>query len=50
MDVDTLASMLSKTTSLLPDALFATLGMPRTDESIKEAKHVSPIVKALSYA
>ncbi|KAG6840935.1 hypothetical protein C0991_003193 [Blastosporella zonata] len=36
---DTLASMLSKTTSLLPDALFASLGMPRADESIQEAKH-----------
>ncbi|KAF8072123.1 Sec34-like family-domain-containing protein [Lyophyllum atratum] len=36
---DTLASMLSRTTSLLPDALFASLGMPRADESIKEAKH-----------
>ncbi|GLB40619.1 putative sec34-like family protein [Lyophyllum shimeji] len=36
---DTLASMLSKTTSLLPDALFASLGMPRTDESITDAKH-----------
>ncbi|KAG6910078.1 hypothetical protein DXG01_013130, partial [Tephrocybe rancida] len=36
---DTLASMLSKTTSLLPDALFTSLGMPRTDESIQEAKH-----------
>ncbi|KAF5381998.1 hypothetical protein D9615_004200 [Tricholomella constricta] len=36
---DTLALMLSRTTSLLPDALFASLGMPRADESIKEAKH-----------
>ncbi|RDB16287.1 Conserved oligomeric Golgi complex subunit 3 [Hypsizygus marmoreus] len=36
---DTLASMLSRTTSLLPDALFASLGMPRADESIKGAKH-----------
>ncbi|KAG5651929.1 hypothetical protein H0H81_006911 [Sphagnurus paluster] len=36
---DTLASMLSRTTSLLPDALFASLGMPRADESIREAKH-----------
>ncbi|KAH0584972.1 Conserved oligomeric Golgi complex subunit 3 [Termitomyces sp. J132] len=36
---DTLATMLSKTTSLLPDALFASLGMPRIDESIQEAKH-----------
>ncbi|KAG6878890.1 hypothetical protein C0992_006827 [Termitomyces sp. T32_za158] len=36
---DTLATMLSKTTSLLPDALFSPLGMPRIDESIQEAKH-----------
>ncbi|KAG6900069.1 hypothetical protein C0993_003419 [Termitomyces sp. T159_Od127] len=36
---DTLATMLSKTTSLLPDALFSSLGMPRMDESIQEAKH-----------
>ncbi|KAG6873047.1 hypothetical protein C0995_003804 [Termitomyces sp. Mi166 len=36
---DALATMLSKTTSLLPDALFASLGMPRIDESIQEAKH-----------
>lgn len=41
---DTLASMLSKTTSLLPDALFASLGMPRSGESIKEAKHVRPLL------
>jgi hypothetical protein len=33
--------MLGKTTSLLPNALFASLGMPRTEESITEAKHVS---------
>jgi hypothetical protein len=37
---DTLASMLSRTTSLLPDALFASLGMPRAGESIREAQHV----------
>lgn len=37
---DTLASMLSRTTSLLPDALFATLGMPRSEDTIREAKHV----------
>lgn len=36
---DTLASMLSRTTSLLPDALFATLGMPRSEDTIREAKH-----------
>ncbi|KAJ7057953.1 Sec34-like family-domain-containing protein [Mycena amicta] len=36
---DTLASMLNRTTSLLPGALFASLGMPRTDEGIRDAKH-----------
>ncbi|KAJ7111549.1 Sec34-like family-domain-containing protein [Mycena crocata] len=36
---DTLASMLNRTTSLLPGALFASLGMPRTEEGIRDAKH-----------
>ncbi|KAH7923166.1 Sec34-domain-containing protein [Leucogyrophana mollusca] len=36
---DTLASILNKTTSLLPDALFASLGMPRGHESITDARH-----------
>ena len=41
---DTLASMLGRTTSLLPNALFASLGMPR-EESMSDVKHVSiPIV------
>ncbi|CAL1706078.1 unnamed protein product [Somion occarium] len=35
---DTLASMLGKTTSLLPNALFASLGMPR-DENLTDVKH-----------
>ncbi|KAF8638150.1 hypothetical protein AX17_002407 [Amanita inopinata Kibby_2008] len=35
---DTLASMLNKTTSLFPDALFATLGIPRSEDSIRGAK------------
>ncbi|KAJ7187957.1 Sec34-like family-domain-containing protein [Mycena filopes] len=35
---DALASML-KTTSLLPGALFASLGMPRGEEGIRDAKH-----------
>ncbi|KDQ55621.1 hypothetical protein JAAARDRAFT_59617 [Jaapia argillacea MUCL 33604] len=35
---DTLASMLNRTTSLLPDALFASLGMPRSDETITDAR------------
>ncbi|KAF7376406.1 Sec34-domain-containing protein [Mycena sanguinolenta] len=36
---DTLASMLNRTTSLLPGALFASLGMPRSEEGIRDAKH-----------
>lgn len=39
--IETLASMLNKTTFLLPGALFASLGMPRADESIKDAKQVN---------
>ncbi|KAI0784704.1 Sec34-like family-domain-containing protein [Abortiporus biennis] len=35
---DTLASMLGKTTSLLPSALFASLGMPR-EENLTDVKH-----------
>ncbi|KAF7790075.1 hypothetical protein EIP86_001025 [Pleurotus ostreatoroseus] len=35
---DTLASMLSKTTSLLPNALFASLGMPK-EENLADVKH-----------
>lgn len=47
--VERLATMLNKTTSLLPDALFASLGMPRTDQSIVEAKHVSLDTLQYSY-
>ncbi|KAK7005778.1 Sec34-domain-containing protein [Favolaschia claudopus] len=36
---DTLAIMLNKTTSLIPGALFASLGMPRGEEGIRDAKH-----------
>ncbi|KAJ7731297.1 Sec34-like family-domain-containing protein [Mycena maculata] len=36
---DTLASMLNRTTALLPGALFASLGMPRSEEGIRDAKH-----------
>ncbi|TFK66890.1 Sec34-domain-containing protein [Pluteus cervinus] len=36
---DALAMMLSRTTSLLPEALFASLGMPKNEESIRDAKH-----------
>ncbi|KAF9227177.1 Sec34-domain-containing protein [Gyrodon lividus] len=42
MDVgmtDTLASILNRTTALLPDALFASLGMPRGHKSITDARH-----------
>ncbi|KAH9949100.1 Sec34-like family-domain-containing protein [Amylocystis lapponica] len=35
---DTLTSMLGKTTSLLPNALFASLGMPR-DENMTDVRH-----------
>ncbi|KAI0694271.1 Sec34-domain-containing protein [Cytidiella melzeri] len=35
---ETLASMLGRTTSLLPNALFASLGMPR-QESLTDVKH-----------
>ncbi|KAJ7504805.1 Sec34-like family-domain-containing protein [Mycena galericulata] len=37
---DTLATMLNRTTALLPGALFASLGMPRGgEEGIRDAKH-----------
>ncbi|KAJ7637031.1 Sec34-like family-domain-containing protein [Roridomyces roridus] len=36
---DTLATMLNQTTSLLPGALFASLGMPRNEEGIRDARH-----------
>lgn len=39
--LDALAMMLSGATSLFPDALFATLGMPKGEENIKDAKQVS---------
>ena len=38
--IDALASMLSKTTSLFPNALFTTLGIPRAEDSIQGAKSV----------
>jgi conserved oligomeric Golgi complex subunit 3 len=31
--------MLSRTTSLLPNSLFASLGMPRSDDTMTDAKH-----------
>ncbi|KAH0828023.1 Sec34-like family-domain-containing protein [Lanmaoa asiatica] len=36
---DALASIFNKTTALLPDALFASLGMPRGYESMTDARH-----------
>ena len=38
---DTLAAMVSHTTSMLPDARVASLGMPGGDADILDAKHVS---------
>lgn len=37
---ETLASMLGRTTSLLPNALLTSLGMPR-DEDLTDVRHVS---------
>lgn len=37
---ETLASVLNRTSALLPSALFVSLGMPRADESIGDAKTV----------
>ncbi|KAI6121799.1 Sec34-like family-domain-containing protein [Pisolithus sp. B1] len=36
---DTVTSILSKTTALLPEALFTSLGMPRGHERIRDTKH-----------
>lgn len=38
--IDALTSIFNRTTALLPDALFASLGMPRGYESITDARHV----------
>ncbi|THH03324.1 hypothetical protein EW146_g10464 [Bondarzewia mesenterica] len=38
---DTLASMLNRTTSYLPNSVFQSLGMPQGDENIMDAKHAS---------
>jgi hypothetical protein len=35
---ETLASILNRTTSLLPNALLASFGMPRGDENLGDAK------------
>ncbi len=37
---ETLASMLGRTTSLLPNAFMTSLGMPR-DEDLSDIRHVS---------
>lgn len=37
---DALSSVLNRTTSLLPSALFASLGMPKKEEGIHEARDV----------
>lgn len=44
---ETLASILNRTTSLLPNALFASLGMSRADGDYGDAKHVSQILLLL---
>lgn len=36
---DTLASVLNRTTALLPDALFASLGMPRGHDTLSDSRH-----------
>ncbi|KAG1832391.1 Sec34-like family-domain-containing protein [Suillus variegatus] len=36
---DTLASVLNRTTALLPDALFASLGMPRGHDTFSDSRH-----------
>ncbi|KAG1751418.1 Sec34-like family-domain-containing protein [Suillus paluster] len=36
---DTLASVLNRTTALLPDALFASLGMPRGHDILSDSRH-----------
>lgn len=38
---DTLTSILGKTTSMIPNALFASLGMPR-DENMNDVRLVRP--------
>lgn len=32
--------MLNRTTSILPEGLFASLGVPRADENLRDVKHV----------
>jgi hypothetical protein len=46
---DTLASVLTRTSALIPSALFASLGMPRADENIGDAKLVRPPSRASSH-
>ncbi|KAF6744945.1 COG3 protein [Ephemerocybe angulata] len=35
----TLTTMLNRTTSILPEGLFASLGVPRADENLRDVKH-----------
>ena len=41
--------MLGRTTSLLPNALFASLGMPR-EENLADVKHVSARPTSISFS
>lgn len=36
----TLSTMLNRTTSILPEGLFASLGVPRADDNLRDVKHV----------
>lgn len=40
LGVDAFTSMLSRTSALIPDSLFESLGMPRGKESMLDARHV----------
>lgn len=40
LGVDAFTSMLSRTSALIPDSLFESLGMPRGQESMLDARHV----------
>jgi hypothetical protein len=39
-NVGTLTTMLNRTTAILPEGLFASLGVPRADENLRDVKHV----------
>ena len=38
--IGTLTTMFNRTTSILPEGLFASLGVPRADENLADVKHV----------